>query len=94
VHTAPDVTDGIDRFRITHPFHPLHGLEFEALDARQVFKCQVFMFHDPDGRKVQVPVAWTDAARPDPFLVIAAGRSYFRVEDLLLLWELTRENRT
>ena len=71
----------------------MHGLEFEPLAVRQVFKCQVFVFIDPDGRKVQVPTAWTDAAPPDPFLVIGNGRSYFRVEDLLRLWELTRENR-
>jgi hypothetical protein len=61
--------------------------------VRQVFKCRVFVFRDPDGRKVQVPVAWTDAARSDPFLVIAGGRCYFRVEDLLRLSELTQGDR-
>ena len=83
----------ITRFRITHPFHPLRGREFEALEDREVFRRQVFVFHDPEGRKVQVPTAWTDAAPPDPFLVISDARSYFRVEDLLRIWELIRENR-
>jgi len=77
---------------VTHPFHPLHGLEFESLEVRSVFRHQVLIFYNLDGRKLQIPVAWTDAASPDPFQVIAQGRSYFRVEDLLRLWELTQEN--
>ena len=81
----------ITRFRITHPFHPLRGREFEALEEREVYRRQVFVFHDPEGRKVQVPTAWTDAARPDPLVVIAEGRSPFRVEDLLQIGELIRE---
>jgi hypothetical protein len=93
VDTTTHVRDGITRFRITHPFHPLHGLEFEALDLRQVFKRQVFVFVDPAGRKVQVPLAWTDAAAADPFLVISDGRSHFRVEDLLRLSELIGESQ-
>ena len=87
------MSDAITRFRITHPFHPLQGLEFEAVEVRRLFKWKVFVFHDAEGRKVQVPTAWTDAAPPDPFLVISEARSYFRVEDLLRLWELIRENR-
>jgi len=87
------VNGAITRFRITHPFHPLRGREFEALEEREVFRRQVFVFHDPEGRKVQVPTAWTDAARPDPLVVIGDGRSHFRVEDLLQLWELIREGR-
>jgi hypothetical protein len=34
------------------------------------------------------PRAWTDAADPDVFVMLAAGRSPFRVEDLLVLAEL------
>jgi len=38
-----------------------------------------------------LPATWTDVEGPDPFLVLAAGRACFRVEDLLLLAELLRE---
>ena len=38
-----------------------------------------------------LPASWTDVEGPDPFLVLAAGRACFRVEDLLLLAELLRE---
>ena len=87
------MNDGIRRFRITHPFHPLGGLEFEALEERDAFRHRVFVFHDPEGRKVQVPTAWTDAVAPDPFLVISKACAYFRVEDLLGMEELIRGNR-
>ena len=32
-----------------------------------------------------LPAGWTDVEGPDPFLVVAAGRAHFRVEDLLAL---------
>ena len=44
-------------------------------------------FHDAEGRLVGLPAAWTDVFSPDPITVISAGRSAFRVADLL---ELTR----
>jgi hypothetical protein len=45
---------------------------------------RVFFFGD-DGITQSVPRAWTDAADPDVFVTMAAGRSPFRVEDLLAL---------
>lgn len=42
-------------------------------------------FHDPQGRLSAIPRAWTDLAQPDPFVTMAAGRSWFRMEDLLEL---------
>ncbi len=32
-----------------------------------------------------MPVAWTSLATADPFVVVAAGRSRFRVADLIAL---------
>ena len=45
-------------------------------------------FFDEDGRQKSLPVGWTDAAEPDVFVTVAAGRSPFRVADLLALAEL------
>lgn len=39
-------------------------------------------FHDAEGRLTALPAAWTDVFSPDPFVVISAGRSAFRVVDL------------
>ena len=44
-------------------------------------------FRDHKGQLVSVPARWTDRVAPDPVVVISAGRSPFRLEDLL---ELTR----
>ena len=42
-------------------------------------------FHDNDGSLRSVPTSWTDAAPMNVFVVVAAGRSLFRVADLLEL---------
>lgn len=42
-------------------------------------------FHDNNGRLQSVPTSWTDAVAVDGFVVVAAGRSLFRVVDLLEL---------
>jgi len=38
-----------------------------------------------------LPATWTDVEGADPFLVISAGRSHFRVKDLLVLAALLEE---
>ena len=40
-------------------------------------------FLDDAGTQRSLPLAWTDAREVDPFVVVAAGRSAFRVADLL-----------
>jgi hypothetical protein len=45
-------------------------------------------FHDEQGRLVSLPAAWTSVFSPDPFVVLSAGRSAFRVQDLLELARL------
>ena len=53
---------------------------------------RVFLFL-ADGTLTSVPTAWTDVVEPDPFVVIAAGRSAFRVEDLLAVADLVETLR-
>ena len=48
---------------------------------------RVFFFSD-DGVMQSLPRAWTDVAEPDVFVTMAAGRSPFRVVDLLALAEV------
>jgi len=40
-----------------------------------------------------LPRRWTSLAAPDPFVNAAAGRAYFRLEDLVRLSELIKELR-
>ncbi len=48
---------------------------------------RVFFFGD-DGQLRSLPAGWTDVDPPDPFVAVAAGRSRFRVEDLVALASL------
>ena len=34
---------------------------------------------------MSIPARWTDVEMPDPYVVVAAGRSHFRVVDLVEL---------
>ena len=45
-------------------------------------------FQDKLGRLHSLPTSWTDAGAVDPFVALAAGRSLFRVVDLI---ELARQ---
>jgi hypothetical protein len=74
--------------RVTHPFHPLCGREFEFVARRNNWGEDRVCFHDERGELKSLPAAWTDVVEPDPFVVVAAGRSPFRVEDLLALADL------
>jgi len=72
---------------VTHPFHPWRGREFVFIASRQNWGEDRVPFFDEDGVRRSLPRAWTDAADVDPFVALAAGRSPFRVEDLLELVE-------
>ncbi|MCP4685668.1 MAG: hypothetical protein GY867_09505 [bacterium] len=86
--TAPFVDALAKKIRITHPFHPLFNQEFELVSYRRSWRRETLDCLDQNGRLINVPLDWTDAAAEDPFVVIAAGRSYFRVEDLIRLADL------
>ena len=73
---------------MTHPFHPWVGREFVLVGVRQTWGQDRVFFLDPDGRQHSMPRGWTDLGDEDPFVTVAAGRSVFRVEDLLGLVEL------
>jgi hypothetical protein len=45
-------------------------------------------YHDETGRLRSVPARWTSLPGEDPFIAVAAGRSPFRVVDLLELARL------
>jgi hypothetical protein len=73
---------------VTHPFHPWVGREFVFVAVRQTWGEDRVFFLDDDGTQRSLPRGWTDAGEVDPFVVVAGGRSPFRVEDLVVLVEL------
>ena len=71
-----------------HPFHPLRGQVLEVVDRRRSEDGERLYLEVEPGRIEPVLLAWTSLSPPDPWIDIAAGRSLFRVEDLLRLADL------
>ncbi|MBW6487312.1 MAG: Y4bD/Y4pK family protein [Syntrophobacterales bacterium] len=87
---APLCKDEAETFQITHPFHPLHGKTYLLLTYRHTWGEDRVYYHDEAGKLCQVPAGWTDIRGHDPFVAVSAGRSPFRVSDLLELCRLLR----
>lgn len=75
---------------MTHPFHPLAGREFPLLEIRTLWSGERAYGRRPDGRALSIPLSWTSLAAPDPFVVMAAGRSRLRLAELLELATLVK----
>ena len=58
------------------------------LGVRQAWSEDRVFFLDADGVQHSLPVGWTDAVEPDVFVTLAAGRSPFRVADLITLTQI------
>ena len=70
---------------MTHPFHPLHGREFELVETKPVMGVGYVQYTGDDGALCSIRQAWTSVASEDPFVRVGSGRSAFRVSDLLAL---------
>jgi hypothetical protein len=53
----------LQEFRITHPFHPLNGREFEALNRKEHGGEQRVCFLDKKDRQCEIPLSWRPRAR-------------------------------
>jgi uncharacterized protein DUF5372 len=58
------------------------------LAVRQTWSEDRVFFLDENGQQFSLPVGWTDAAAPDAFVMMAAGRCPFRFADLVELRRL------
>jgi len=76
-----------------HPFHPLSGQEFELLRRNGKGANEELFFHDDHGQLSLIPLTWTSLAPEDPFVIVAAKRSSFRVVDLLELAQLIEDSK-
>src|SRR5712691_4557411 len=91
--TTPDSDAGSRRFLVTHPYHPLFQQEFELVIYRQNWGEERVWFHDTKGRLISLPAVWTSVVAEDAFVAVSAGRSMFRVAELLALARLIEELR-
>ena len=77
--------------RITHPFHPLFGQEIDCVERRIHWSDDLIFYRDRLGYVTALPTRWTSVETEDPFLVVSAGRSHFRVTDLIDLVSMITE---
>ena len=82
------------RFQVTHPYHPLSGQEFDVVSHHKYFVEDRVYFFDTAGRYRSIPAQFTSFAPQDPFVAMSAGRSHFRVEDLLELAKVLEKLKT
>ena len=73
---------------ITHPFHPFGGRQLLCVGERYNRSGKRLLLRVDDTIVCSVPLQWTDAATPDPEVVMGQGRALFRVADLLELANL------
>ena len=73
---------------MTHPFHPLRDREFELIQTKLCWGIERVYYMGEGGVLAHIPVGWTSVAVEDSFVEVAAGRSAFRVEDLLALADM------
>jgi hypothetical protein len=66
----------------------LAGQVYELVEHRRSWAEDRVWFLDGAGELASLPVAWTDLAAADPFVVVAKGRCPFRLADLLELEKL------
>ncbi|MDW9446044.1 hypothetical protein GOB39_34285 [Sinorhizobium meliloti] len=78
-------------FEIVHPFHPLRGQRFVLSTRKQNWGEDRVMFYDADGRLRSLLASWTDVDAPDVFILVAAGRSFVRPDDLATLAALIEQ---
>ena len=83
-----DATDEV--FRVTHPYHPLRGRVFSLADYSICWGEPRVFYTDGKGRLKSIPATWTSIGPVDPFVEISAGRSPFRVSDLLDLNQMIK----
>ncbi len=92
--TTPGNTNGEQNFTITHPFYPLCGQTFPLLSQRFAWGEERVFFPDQETHEVRsLPLAWTNLALPDPFLVVAGGKAVLRFSDLQQLAQFLREKQ-
>ena len=82
--------NGRKTFKITHPFIPQYGNEYEFIDRRLNWGEDRVVYINKKGDIATVLTSWTDVIEPDIFVLQSAGRSNFRSSDLIELSKLLK----
>jgi hypothetical protein len=90
---APELSSDCQTFRVTHPFHPLRGRESMLVTSRRDRGEHRVYFHEDTGRLVSLPASWTSVCSADSYVMVSAGCSPIRIQDLLELSQLVARVR-
>jgi hypothetical protein len=91
--TAGHAEDLTGPVRVTHPFHPKFGQELDVIVRRCNWGEDRIFYREPAGNLASLPSRWTSVVPEDLFVVVAAGRSRFRVQDLVDLVAMVGRHR-
>ncbi len=78
-------------FKVTHPFHPLFGQEFNILFHRCIYGEDFLFFQNAENHNNNISAHWTSLKPPNPYVEISDGRSLFRPRDLLELVQFAKD---
>ena len=78
-------------FRVTHPFHPLFGQEFNILFRRCIDGEDYLFFQNVENHNNNISAHWTSLKPPNPYVEISGGRSLFRPRDLSELVQFAKD---
>ena len=76
------------KVRITHPFHPLCGQEFDLVSREHHWGENRVVYAGANNELSSITTDLTDLEPPDEFRQVAGGRAAFRTVDLVELWML------
>jgi len=71
----------------------LYGQEFELIIRRNNWGENRVYFNGDDNQLMSLPTNYTNVYEPDPFVILSAGRSHFKVADLMELVRLIQERK-
>lgn len=82
------------KVRITHPFHPMAGQEFDVVCRRQHWGEDRVIYIGLDGALRSISAGLTDVDPPDDFRRVAGDTASFRTVDLVELCGLLERLRS
>jgi len=88
--TALRLKEDLGSVRITHPFHPESGKEFQVLKTRKIGGRVILVLHEHQMGSFAIPAEWTDYF-PSDHDVSLNSNAFISVESLLALCELIKK---
>jgi hypothetical protein len=90
-HSIAQHPYSVNKFKITHPFIPFYGKEYEMIYRKKSWGEDRVTYIDESGQMCSIYTSWTDVIEEDPFVTISNGRCHFRFDDLKKLSSIMKD---